>query len=106
MPAGINSFDIALVKSFTVYEGLKAQLRGGFFNAWNRTEFGVPGTSQGTAQLGVISGVSYDATRRGRYRVALKLILSWCDPGKFEPSNDMRCHSLLSMPNRLAAEGE
>ena len=71
---GINNFDIALVKGFTVYERLKAQLRGEFFNAWNRTEFGVPGTSQGTAQFGVISAVSYEANPARQVQVALKFV--------------------------------
>jgi hypothetical protein len=71
---GINNFDLSLFKSFTIKERLKAQLRGEFFNAFNRTEFGVPGTSQGTAQFGVISAVSYEANPARQVQVALKLV--------------------------------
>jgi len=71
---GINNFDIALVKVLAIGERLKAHLRGEFFNAWNRTEFGAPGTSQGTAQFGVISAVSYEANPARQVQVALKLV--------------------------------
>jgi hypothetical protein len=71
---GINNFDMSLFKSFTIRERLKAQFRGEFFNAFNRTEFGLPGTSQGTAQFGVISGVSYEANPARQVQVALKLL--------------------------------
>lgn len=71
---GINNLDLSLFKSFTIHERLKAQFRGEFFNAWNRTEFGVPTTSQGTAQFGVISGVSYESNPARQAQVALKLV--------------------------------
>lgn len=71
---GINNFDLSLFESFTIHERLKAQFRGEFFNAWNQTEFGVPTTSQGTAQFGVISGVSYESNPARQVQVVLKLV--------------------------------
>ncbi len=71
---GINNFDMSLFKTFTIHERLKAQFRGEFFNVFNRTEFGLPGGSQGTAQFGVISGVSYEANPARQVQIALKLL--------------------------------
>ncbi len=71
---GINNFDLSLVKGFRIGERLRAQFRGEFFNAWNRTEFGLPGTSQGTAQFGVISGISYEANPARQVQIALKVL--------------------------------
>jgi carboxypeptidase family protein len=71
---GTNNFDISVVKAFRIREGFKAQFRGEFFNAWNRTEFANPGTTQGTAQFGVISGISNSANPSRQVQLALKLI--------------------------------
>jgi hypothetical protein len=71
---GINNFDASLVKGFRIGERMKAQFRGEFFNAWNRTEFTNPGTTQGTAQFGVISGISNSANPARQVQLALKLL--------------------------------
>jgi len=71
---GVNNFDISMVKGFPVRERLNVQFRGEFFNAWNRTEFANPGTSYGTAQFGVISGVSNSANPARQVQLALKLV--------------------------------
>lgn len=71
---GTNNFDMSLVKGFRIREGLKLQFRGEFFNVWNRTEFANPGTTQGNAQFGVISGISNSANPARQVQLALKLI--------------------------------
>jgi len=71
---GINNFDMSLVKGFPIRERLKAQFRFEFFNLWNRTEFANPGTSQGTAQFGVISGISNSANPARHVQLALKIV--------------------------------
>ena len=71
---GINNFDMSLVKVFPIRERLKAQLRGEFFNIWNRTQFANPGTTQGNAQFGVISNISNDANPARQVQLALKTV--------------------------------
>ena len=71
---GLNTTDVSIVRSFAVKEEVKVQFRGEFFNAFNRTEFANPGTSQGTAQFGVISGISNSANPARQVQLALKLI--------------------------------
>ena len=71
---GINNFDMSLVKGFRIHERLTAQFRGEFFNTWNRTEFANPGTTQGNAQFGVISGISNSANPARQVQLALKLV--------------------------------
>jgi hypothetical protein len=36
---GINNWDVALFKNFSIREGLKAQFRSEFYNAFNHTQF-------------------------------------------------------------------
>ncbi len=71
---GINNFDLSLVKVFPIHERMKAQFRAEFFNAFNRTEFANPGTTQGNAQFGVISGTSNSANPARQVQLALKLV--------------------------------
>ncbi len=71
---GINNFDMSLVKGFQIHERLNAQFRGEFFNTWNRTEFANPGTAQGNAQFGVISGISNSANPSRQVQLALKIL--------------------------------
>ncbi len=43
-------------------------------NAFNRTEFGLPGTSLGTAQFGVINSVSQSANPARQVQISLKVV--------------------------------
>jgi hypothetical protein len=67
-PALIN-FDLSLLKNIPITERVKAQLRGEAFNAFNNTNFGLPGTSFGSPGFGQIT--SAGAARI--IQVALKL---------------------------------
>jgi hypothetical protein len=70
---GTNNLDVGFVKNNRfLHEGrLNLQLRGEFFNVFNRVRFGDPGLSLGTAQFGVVSSQS-NAPRRIQF--ALKLL--------------------------------
>ncbi|HWB97180.1 MAG TPA: hypothetical protein VG672_10770, partial [Bryobacteraceae bacterium] len=57
---GINNWDLSLFKNFNFDDKRRLQFRGEFFNAFNRTEFALPGAVIGTAQFGKISGTSRD----------------------------------------------
>jgi hypothetical protein len=52
---GINDFDISLSKSFQMGERWKLQLRGDFFNAFNRPYFIVPNQVYGSPTFGQVS---------------------------------------------------
>jgi hypothetical protein len=52
---GIVNFDFSLLKKFRLTERVKLEFRPEFFNLFNTPQFGLPGTSFGTAQFGVIS---------------------------------------------------
>jgi len=67
-PASIN-FDLSILKNIPITERLKAQLRGEAFNAFNNTNFGLPGTALGSPGFGQIT--SAGAARI--IQVALKL---------------------------------
>lgn len=67
-PALIN-FDLSLLKNIAITERVKAQLRGEAFNAFNNTNFGLPGTTFGAPGFGQIT--SAGAARI--IQVALKL---------------------------------
>ncbi|MCC6589206.1 MAG: carboxypeptidase regulatory-like domain-containing protein [Bryobacterales bacterium] len=60
MGPGINNWDLSLFKNIPLTEQMKVQFRAEFFNAFNRAEFGFPGSSINTAQFGRISGTSRD----------------------------------------------
>jgi hypothetical protein len=53
--AGVNNWDLAFVKNTTLRERFTLQLRGEFFNLFNRVQFGFPGQTLGTPQFGVVS---------------------------------------------------
>lgn len=54
----VNNLDAALLKDFRVTERLKGQLRGEFFNAMNRTQFGWPDTNLASATFGQNNGTA------------------------------------------------
>lgn len=53
---GLVNCDFSLLKDFRFREGRYLQLRGEFFNAFNRANFGLPNGSRGAAAFGRISG--------------------------------------------------
>ena len=52
---GLVNFDLSLYKRFAVTENKHLEFRAEFFNAFNRPNFGNPGTTFGTGSFGVIS---------------------------------------------------
>ncbi len=54
---GVKNFDFAVFKNINLGSGerYRAQFRGEFFNLFNRPQFGMPGTTQGLANFGVVS---------------------------------------------------
>jgi hypothetical protein len=52
---GMVNLDIALLRSFRVTEGSRAEFRWELFNATNHTNFGIPGTTFGTPTFGVLT---------------------------------------------------
>lgn len=52
---GVSNLDFALYKAFYPSEGTRIQFRAEFFNATNTPPFGVPGSTLGNRQFGVIS---------------------------------------------------
>jgi hypothetical protein len=67
---GAQFWDISLFKNTSVTERLNTQFRAEFFNAFNQSAFGIPGTVVGTPTFGVITG----ATGGRVIQFALKLI--------------------------------
>jgi len=57
---GINNWDLSLFKNIPFTESTRLQFRAEFFNAFNRTEFALPGATIATAQFGRISGTARD----------------------------------------------
>ena len=53
---GLVDFDCALVKSFTITEKFRLQLRGEAFNLLNTPQFGLPNRTVDLPQAGIISG--------------------------------------------------
>ena len=52
---GIVSFDLSLLKNFSITERLKAEFRGEAYNLLNHANFGLPGGTLGGPGFGVIS---------------------------------------------------
>src|SRR5262249_1164413 len=52
---GLVNFDSSILRNFRVTERIHAEVRGEFFNAFNHTNLGNPGTALGAAAFGVIS---------------------------------------------------
>lgn len=59
-----NNVDAALIKNLAITERVKAQLRGEFFNALNRTQFGWPDTNIASATFGQNNGTAPGFTPR------------------------------------------
>jgi Carboxypeptidase regulatory-like domain len=53
--AGMANYDFSVFKGIAVTERINVQFRTEFFNIFNRSQFGPPGETLGTAQFGVIS---------------------------------------------------
>lgn len=51
-----NRSDIALMKDFAIREGMRIQVRGEFFNAFNQVNFNAPNTNASAANFGRITG--------------------------------------------------
>jgi len=62
--AGINNFDTAITKSFTVREGWHLQFSTEFFNLFNRVQFAAPGTQAGGPNFGVVTASNVSANPR------------------------------------------
>ncbi|MDQ2950179.1 MAG: hypothetical protein M3Y27_30285, partial [Acidobacteriota bacterium] len=56
--SGLVNFDFSVLRNFPIRERVRFQLRGDFFNAFNRTDFGIPGRTFGGAGFGIVSGAS------------------------------------------------
>jgi hypothetical protein len=52
---GMVNFDLSLARNFRITERLNAELRGEFFNAFNHTNLGLPGSTFGSSNFGVIN---------------------------------------------------
>ena len=52
---GLVNFDFSLTRAFRIAERVNAELRGEFFNAFNHTNLGLPGTIFGASNFGIIS---------------------------------------------------
>ena len=68
---GIANFDLSLFKNFSILERLRAQFRFETFNAFNRVQFGMPGTQAGSTSFGVITSTQNSPRQ---FQVALKLL--------------------------------
>ena len=65
---GIQNIDVAFSTSFTPREGMKIELRGEFFNAFNTPRFAVPDAFFGDSTFGVVSS-SLGSPRHGQLGV-------------------------------------
>jgi len=52
---GLVNFDFSILRTFSLSENKKLQLRGEFFNTFNHPNFGVPGRVLGSAGFGIVS---------------------------------------------------
>lgn len=52
---GIRNFDFSILKTTGISERVKLEFRADAFNLFNTPQFGVPGTTFGTASFGVVS---------------------------------------------------
>jgi hypothetical protein len=55
---GIRNWDFSIMKNNRFKEHYNVQFRSEFFNGFNNTNFGGPGTTQGTAAFGVIGSAA------------------------------------------------
>jgi hypothetical protein len=56
-PGRVN-FDASVTRTFRITERLHTEIRGEFFNAFNHTNFGLPGSTFGAPSFGVISSAA------------------------------------------------
>jgi hypothetical protein len=68
---GIANYDLSLFKNFSIVERVRAQFRFETFNAFNRVQFGMPGTQAGSNSFGVITSTQNSPRQ---FQVALKLL--------------------------------
>jgi Carboxypeptidase regulatory-like domain/TonB dependent receptor len=68
---GIANYDLSLFKNFAIVERLRAQFRFETFNAFNRVQFGLPGTQAGSTNFGVITSAQNSPRQ---LQLALKLL--------------------------------
>ena len=68
---GQAQFDLGIFKKTRFRERFEHQLRFELFNAFNHPQFGAPGTSIGTANAGVISGLLFNTPMR-QIQIAMK----------------------------------
>ncbi|MDQ6701182.1 MAG: hypothetical protein M3Z36_13460, partial [Acidobacteriota bacterium] len=59
--AGVTNFDFSLLRNFRITERMRFQFRGEFFNAFNHTNFGIPGRTFGGAGFGIVSSAARPA---------------------------------------------
>ncbi len=55
---GVQNWDLAFIKRTTIHDRVTAEFRGEMFNAFNHTNFGIPGSVIGTSTAGIISSSS------------------------------------------------
>lgn len=55
---GVQNWDLAFIKRTTIHDRITAEFRGEMFNAFNHTNFGIPGSVIGTSTAGIISSSS------------------------------------------------
>jgi hypothetical protein len=55
---GTKNFDVSLFKNFAITEGVTLQMRGEFFNLFNRVQFDAPVGTQGNVNFGTINSQS------------------------------------------------
>lgn len=67
----VKNVDFSLFKQFPFGESRRVELRGEFFNALNRTQFGLPGQGFGTGNFGVVGS---QANNPRQVQVVLKVV--------------------------------
>jgi hypothetical protein len=55
---GTQNWDLAFIKRTNVGKRVTTEFRGEFFNAFNHTNFGIPASTVGTSDIGIISSSS------------------------------------------------
>jgi hypothetical protein len=55
---GTQNWDLAFIKRTNVGKRITTEFRGEFFNAFNHTNFGIPASTVGTSDIGIISSSS------------------------------------------------
>ena len=55
---GLANFDIGVMKNFQIAERYRVQFRGELFNAFNKANFGIPGTALGSPNFGTITSAN------------------------------------------------